>query len=373
VGWDYLRHLLADDWRKIDAQNRLPEALKEKNECVLKHIKHVGVIGEHHIHKIREKLKSIDQHPKVNAVVDEVARRVVEDREKVVVFCHHIATMQEVSAAMRNHFKKAYGVPKHDSKATRKMWSSVWAALFKRKIENEDLLGAVQKWVENSSFRRQVMSWFTYKPESEQDWKDALKKTPVRGMEGKKVPTILKAVLELVHPERQKECMEAEKETIPRIFSHTSWTPVTTAQSKDLLSQIDLFNTPFGPDVLVATDRLSEGIDLHKCCRLLVHYEFDPSPIRIRQREGRIRRIKGWAQRIGKPIEYAYPTFSNTRDELLVRIVRNRLERFDLLLGGAPSVNIGDIDQESGRNPDNDLLELLKKKIDYEALKCLTV
>lgn len=28
-----------------------------------------------------------------------------------------------------------------------------------------------------------------------------------------------------------------------------------------------LFNSPFGPDVLVTTDRLSEGVDLHRCCR----------------------------------------------------------------------------------------------------------
>lgn len=377
VGWYYLRHLLADDLRKMDAQNKLPEVLKEKNECVLKHVKNVGVIGEHHIHEIREKLKKIDQHPKVNAVVDEVARRVVEDREKVVVFCHHIATMHEVAAAMRNHFRRPDKLLKNDSKAFKTMWSSVWATLLKQHLKKKDDLRAVQEWVGSPAFRKQVASWFTSKPESEQDWKDALRKTPVRGMIGKQVPTILKAVLELAHPERHldinEENMEAEKETIPMIFSHTSWALVTTAQSEDLDAQIALFNTPFGPDVLVATDRLSEGIDLHKCCRLLVHYEFDPSPIRIRQREGRIRRIKGWAQRIGKPIEYAYPTFSNTRDELLVRIVKDRLERFDLLLGGASSVDIGNIDNEAGRNPDTNLLELLKKRIGDDAVKCLAV
>ena len=41
---------------------------------------------------------------------------------------------------------------------------------------------------------------------------------------------------------------------------------------------ISIFNSPFGPDVLVVTDKLSEGIDLHRYCRHLIHYELDPSP-----------------------------------------------------------------------------------------------
>ena len=40
---------------------------------------------------------------------------------------------------------------------------------------------------------------------------------------------------------------------------------------------LSVFNSPFGPDVLVATDRLSEGIDLHRWCRFLVHFELDPT------------------------------------------------------------------------------------------------
>lgn len=385
VGWYYLRHLLADDLRKMDTQNKLPEVLKEKNECVLKHVKNVGVIGKHHIHEIREKLKKIDQHPKVNAVVDEVARRVVEDREKVVVFCHHIATMHEVADALVKNIKPTANLQKRNGRAFKKLWSDVWNNLLEKDPYLKDkgeLRQAVLKWTVCPAFRRQVASWLPLnKLESEKDLKDALRTTPVHGMTNNKVPSILKAVLELAHPERhllnntENKEKEDEKETTPKIFDHihTPWDPVTTAQSEDLDAQIALFNTPFGPDVLVATDRLSEGIDLHKCCRLLVHYEFDPSPIRIRQREGRIRRIKGWAQRIGEPIEYAYPIFSKTRDELLVRIVKDRLERFDLLLGGASNVDIDNIDNEAGRNPDTNLLELLKKRIGDDAVKCLAV
>ena len=56
-----------------------------------------------------------------------------------------------------------------------------------------------------------------------------------------------------------------------------------------------VFNSPFGPDVLVATDRLSEGVDLHRFCRHVIHYELDRSPVRTLQRNGRVRRIGSWA------------------------------------------------------------------------------
>ncbi|WP_210546735.1 helicase-related protein [Rhodoferax sp. PAMC 29310] len=54
---------------------------------------------------------------------------------------------------------------------------------------------------------------------------------------------------------------------------------------------IRVFGSPFGPDVLVVIDKLSEGIDLHNYCRHLIHYELDTSPIRTVQRNGRIRRV----------------------------------------------------------------------------------
>ena len=68
-----------------------------------------------------------------------------------------------------------------------------------------------------------------------------------------------------------------------------------------------LFDSPFGPDVLVTTDRLSEGVDLHRCCRHLIHYELDPSPVRTLQRNGRIRRVGSWAALTERPICLCLP------------------------------------------------------------------
>jgi Helicase conserved C-terminal domain len=106
---------------------------------------------------------------------------------------------------------------------------------------------------------------------------------------------------------------------------------------------LEVFNSPFGPDVLVTTDRLSEGVDLHRCCRHLIHYELDPSPVRTLQRNGRVRRVGSWAALTCQPICYAYPTFGGTRDERAVDVMRQRIHAFGLLLGGVPS-----LDDDSG-------------------------
>jgi superfamily II DNA or RNA helicase len=46
-----------------------------------------------------------------------------------------------------------------------------------------------------------------------------------------------------------------------------------------------------GRAVMVATDAASEGLNLHRCCRLVVHYELPWSPARLHQRCGRVNRI----------------------------------------------------------------------------------
>ena len=97
---------------------------------------------------------------------------------------------------------------------------------------------------------------------------------------------------------------------------------------------MDEFNRADGARVLVTTDQLSEGVDLHKRCRVLIHYELSPSPVRVLQRNGRVRRINSWAKETGKCVEILYPCFKGSRDERLVRIIRDRLENFDAILGG---------------------------------------
>jgi hypothetical protein len=115
---------------------------------------------------------------------------------------------------------------------------------------------------------------------------------------------------------------------------------------------ISVFNSPFGPDALVVTDKLSEGVDLHRHCRHLIHYELDPSPIRTVQRNGRLRRVNSWAAVTGEPIHYSFPAFRGTRDHRLVQIMKKRIDSFSLLLGGVQDFDVDSVvgSEEKWRN-----------------------
>ena len=65
----------------------------------------------------------------------------------------------------------------------------------------------------------------------------------------------------------------------------------TNVDAEDVESVTGTFNKRTKPPyILVATDVLSEGIDLHWACKLLVHYELAWSPLRLFQRVGRLTR-----------------------------------------------------------------------------------
>lgn len=120
--------------------------------------------------------------------------------------------------------------------------------------------------------------------------------------------------------------------------------------------------------VLVASDAYSEGIDLHKACRHLVHFELDPSPIRTLQRNGRIRRIESYAGERGLPIEIAYPFFRGTRDERLVETMERRLRVFAALLGGSPEITQEEL-ESSPRAPFSEPIATVLNELLSEATK----
>lgn len=143
------------------------------------------------------------------------------------------------------------------------------------------------------------------------------------------------------------------------------------AGSPDII--LALFNSPFGPDVLIATDAMSEGYDLHRYCRFMIHHELDPSPMRTIQRNGRLRRVNCWAARTKLPLVISYPAFGGTRDERLVEIMRERVKQFDLLLGGVGH-DVGNeaVDSESRRRQ-REVIEAVEPKLKGLALKLAVV
>jgi ERCC4-related helicase len=293
--------------------------------------------------------------------MDAVARKVVETvtaGEKVLLFCHHHATAQELSIHLDTAIPKLTGY----GKLHRDTWITAWTDLLDNKQFDKNhhpaLLEVFVDWLCSDLIRSQTHSWFKVQPSSMLRLKDALLVTKARSALGSE--TVFDAACRLYDAMLQSNSTRAvlkragganEEQLLPgsdgtsrvlgvcevatnsdfrRLFIHNNQPDTVIA----------IFNSPFGPDVLVATDKLSEGVDLHRYCRHLIHYELDPSPIRTVQRNGRLRRVECWAAVTKQPIMFAYPAFSGTRDQKLVQIMQKRISSFSLLLGGVQDIDL---------------------------------
>jgi superfamily II DNA or RNA helicase len=93
------------------------------------------------------------------------------------------------------------------------------------------------------------------------------------------------------------------------------------------------FNTPFFPEILVASRVLAEGVDLHLNCRHVIHHDLDWNPSLLEQRTGRIDRLGCKAERAGAPIQVYLPYVAATQDEKMYRVVRDRERWFQIIMG----------------------------------------
>jgi superfamily II DNA/RNA helicase len=93
------------------------------------------------------------------------------------------------------------------------------------------------------------------------------------------------------------------------------------------------FNTPFFPEILIASSVLAEGVDLHLNCRHMIHHDLSWNPSTIEQRTGRVDRIGAKAERVGKSIEIYLPFVGETQDEKQYRVVMDRERWFQALMG----------------------------------------
>lgn len=93
------------------------------------------------------------------------------------------------------------------------------------------------------------------------------------------------------------------------------------------------FNTPFYPDILVASSVLAEGVDLHLNCRFVLHHDLSWNPSDIEQRTGRVDRIECKAEKVMRPVEVYLPFVAETQDEKQFRVVMDRERWFQVLTG----------------------------------------
>lgn len=325
-------------------------------------------IRAHHVWVARE-LKAAGVHEKVRAVAMEI-QPVIERAEKVLVFCDHHVPAQEVTVELARFL----AAPRSSVRLPAKDWKQAWELCLGPRLKKEfahgprgtdERYGAFLQWLSCAALRAQVGSWLSSSPatmpalyaqlrldsprvkQTFEKFRGAksLKKTTGDGSIADEAARLFRT-LNGVDSASTRGFLDEHKaaglpgwgkKLVPVMSSAnrpegTGFDELFYAAEPDTL--LAVFNSPFGPDVLVATDRLSEGIDLHKWCRHLIHYELDPSPIRTVQRRGRLRRINSWASRSEQPMLEAFPRLAGTRDGQLVGIVTQRLKQFELLLGG---------------------------------------
>lgn len=146
---------------------------------------------------------------------------------------------------------------------------------------------------------------------------------------------------------------------------------VTGSDGSDRTVVFSGFNTPLLPDILVCTAVGQEGIDLHRYCQHVIHYDLGWNPATIEQRTGRTDRIGSKAARERKlelerlklaavpmtesilpGLDIALPYLAATYDERMFDRLRSRAQVFDILTGGDPTA-----DQDSDTlwlNPDQE-------------------
>jgi hypothetical protein len=93
------------------------------------------------------------------------------------------------------------------------------------------------------------------------------------------------------------------------------------------------FNTPFFPEILVASSVMAEGVDLHLECRHVIHHDLDWNPSVLEQRTGRLDRLGSKSELTGKPIVIYEPFLEGTQDEKQFRVVMDRERWFNVLMG----------------------------------------
>lgn len=103
----------------------------------------------------------------------------------------------------------------------------------------------------------------------------------------------------------------------------------------------DAFNSPLAPDILICTSIGSEGIDLHRYCRNIIHHDIPWNPASLEQKTGRIDRVNSLAERMNKYenqeiqhfINIGIPFLANNYDQYKYDVLLERAQRFEILFG----------------------------------------
>ena len=111
------------------------------------------------------------------------------------------------------------------------------------------------------------------------------------------------------------------------------------------------FNTPFFPEILVASSVMAEGVDLHLNCRHVIHHDLSWNPSDIEQRTGRVDRLGSKAEQVHRSVEVYLPFVAETQDEKQFRVVIDRERWFQVLMGEEYRIDDASVEKMAVRIP----------------------
>jgi superfamily II DNA or RNA helicase len=111
------------------------------------------------------------------------------------------------------------------------------------------------------------------------------------------------------------------------------------------------FNSPLLPEILIASEVMAEGLDLHLDCRNVIHHDLSWNPSTLEQRTGRIDRLRCCAELERSPIQVYLPYLEGTADEKMYRVVTDRARWFQVVMGEKYEVDEFTTERLAGRVP----------------------
>ncbi|MCA6098166.1 DEAD/DEAH box helicase [Bradyrhizobium australafricanum] len=317
------------------------------------------------------------QHPKIAPLVSRVLD-LWRHREKVVVFCHY----RETGRAIVRHLSAALEEQLWNDAAQR--FELGYADVRKAVIDfgarfdtdggmrqplDDELIGRLAPYAELSDGEREkvhdvvrrfvrtplfVARYFDIRARSGKETLQAAFDTrDLSGVAlGEKIDGFLKFIARRCSPRERHDYLDALTRMQPGIRGETQRdTDDDLSQMKGAIVMPNIrlanglvkqetrqrlmlaFNTPFFPEILVASSVLAEGVDLHLSCRHVIHHDLSWNPSTLEQRTGRVDRIGAIAETVAKPIEVFLPYVGGTQDEKQFRVVMDRERWFQVLMG----------------------------------------
>jgi len=301
-------------------------------------------------------MKSVDAHPKLESTV----RKAVElwkAGEKVLIFCHYLKTgsilEEKIAEAIKRDINRTAarklntGAHKaadelerlgqrffdSDSPVRRgfdKAIKSILAEYPDLQESKETIIEICKRYIRTPSF----LTRFFPLGEERLTEKSVFRALRSKDYSGLTLESLLRHFFKFL----VTHCGPSERQDYIRALESIQTGSIvrlangnTTSETRQRLMLT--FNTPFYPEILVASMIMAEGVDLHLNCRYIIHHDLCWNPSTLEQRTGRLDRIGAKGERCGMPIAIYLPYIAQTQDEKMYRVVMDRERWFKVVMG----------------------------------------